>query len=106
MHYIGLGRTSTGQIQVTPTCVVGDTCRVNNVANRTMSIAAAARRLGVSRAAIRRMRDDDVLVTITVRGRGVLLASSVEQAAAERERMQDGRAALVAALVDAGLYER
>ena len=74
-----------------------------SVSNSTMSVMAAARLLGVSRAVIRRMRDAGVLVTITVRRRRLLLASSVHNAAADRSRMRDGHAALNAALVEAGL---
>jgi hypothetical protein len=70
-----------------------------------MSVVAAARRLGVSPAAIRRMRDTGVLATITAGSRRLLLTSGVHDAAAERSRMRDGHAALNAALVEAGLYE-
>jgi chromosome condensin MukBEF MukE localization factor len=85
--------------------VVGQTGGVNVVPNSTMSVVAAARLLGVPRAAIRRMRDAGVLATITVRSGRFLLASSVHNAAADRSRMRDGHAALNAALVESGLYE-
>lgn len=70
-----------------------------------MSVVAAARRLGVSQAAIRRLRDDGALETVTFQSRRLLLEGSVEEAVANRQRMQDGHAAMVAAVVDAGLYE-
>jgi hypothetical protein len=68
---------------------------MRNVPNDSMPVVAAARRLGVSQAAIRRLRDDGVLATITFQGRRHLLVGSVEEAVANRKRLQDGHAALV-----------
>jgi hypothetical protein len=84
---------------------VGKTCSMSNVPNGTMSVVAAARRLGGSVAVIRRLRDAGVLATISFAGRRLLLVRSVEEAVANRKRIQDGHAALVAAVVAAGLYE-